>query len=403
MGISLKFRTDCRACGNPKLVEVFSLGKQPLANNFTNRGEAAETYPLEVRFCEVCSNAQLSIVIDPKVLYSTNYPYITSRSETMHQHFGNLWSAICHECQFEPLSVLEVGANDGYFLEWCKQHGAESVLGIDPAQNLQPDHAATGVISICGMFDEATAAMAHTAMPSVSVIVARHVFAHVDDWQSFMKNLDTLANRDTLVCIEVPYLVDTLARCEWDQTYHEHLSYVTIKAMAALLDHSTFRLQKVIRFPVHGGSIVIFIRRKDHPSEPDSSVQSFMFGEHITLDDWRKFSDLAHAKIKRLAGLVKMAYASSKIVGFGASAKSTVWVSACGFTARDINFICDSTPQKQGKFSPGSDIPIVPESELTNAKANMAINFAWNFTECIIAKNQKFIIGGGEFLNPHEV
>jgi len=397
-----KFHTICRACSNPDLKPVFSLGVQPLANSFRTKNEEQTGFaPLEVLWCPVCSLAQLSVVVSPEILYSKNYPYITSRSETMQRHFESLWRSIRGQCQAE--SVVEIGSNDGYFLQFCKQHGAEAVLGIDPAQNLQPDHAESGVISVCGMFDETSTAIARTAMPSVSVIVARHVFCHANDWSGFIRNLDTLSNRDTLVAIEVPYLVDTLARVEFDQMYAEHLSYLSIKAMTALLEHSTFRLQKVMRFPIHGGSIVLFLRRKDHPSEPDPSVQEFLNAETITLDTWRTFSETAHERIKRLSGLVKMALASSKIVGFGASAKSTVWISACEFTSRDILFIVDETPQKQGKCSPGTDIPIVPESELTPAKANYAINFAWNFSEIIIAKNQKFIDGGGAFLNPHGV
>src|SRR6185369_14285213 len=105
--------------------------------------------------------------------------------------------------------------------------------------------------------------------------------AHADDWHGFIKSLDVLSNRDTLVCVEVPYLLDTLNRVELDQFYLEHLSYVPIKAMVALLEHSTFRLHKVMRFPIHGGSIVMFLRHKDHPSEPDKSVQECLAAENI--------------------------------------------------------------------------------------------------------------------------
>jgi len=145
------------------------------------------------------------------------------------------------------------------------------------------------------------------------------------------------------------------------------------------------------------------LRRNDNGRLVDPSVNDFLARESITLESWKNFADSACDRISNLKIEVNVHCADKKVIGYGASAKSTVWINACGFTRDDIAFIVDSTPQKQGKFSPGTDIPIVPESELTNVTADMAICFAWNFMDEIIKKNKAWIDGGGTFINPHSL
>jgi hypothetical protein len=187
---------------------------------------------------------------------------------------------------------------------------------------------------------------------------------------------------------------------EFDQIYHEHLSYLNLKAMSALLESTPLRIQHTLRFPIHGGTIVVFIRRKDWPGDPNASVDSSLKDESISLDTWSRFDGRAKDAISDLIAVVDTYnLAGKKVTGFGASAKSTVWISACGFNRSDLAYICDSTSWKQEKLSPGTDIPIVPESEL--AGADVAICFAWNFMREIREKNSGWIARGGKFINPH--
>lgn len=385
----------CRACGNSGLKEVFHFDQpMPLANSFRLPGEEQEGYvPLTILFCPQCSLSQLREVVNPSVLYS-GYPYTTSRSETMQAHFKNLWSAIKEEC--EPAHVLEIGSNDGHFLQFCKANGAESVVGIDPAENLKPDPDESGIISICGLFDSETAAIARGAMPSVDVIVARHVFAHVDDWHGFIKCLDVLANKDTLIVIEVPYVLDLLENIQLDTIYHEHLSYVSLKAVRALLESTPFHIHGARRFPVHGGALVLMLRRNDCAKYPLPLPR-----ENIAESHWEDFRNYANTSIRALRFKVhELVGRKTTVCGYGASAKSTVWISACGFTRNDIQFICDCTPHKQGRLSPGTDIPIVPESELMEKMPDHAVLWSWNYREEIIKKHKKYLLAGGKFIVP---
>lgn len=394
-----KQHTQCRACGHQDLVKAFSLGVHPLANDFTpDSGECRGYAPLEVLFCPECTLAQLSVVVKPEVLYAS-YPYVTSRSQTMQRHFELLWDAIRLECT--PESVVEIGSNDGWFLKFCRENGAGAVIGIDPAENLKPDHE-SGLITVCGVFDQTSAGIARAAMPPVDVVVARHVFAHIDDWHGFIKNLDILCHKNTLVVIECPYVVDLIKNVEFDTIYHEHLSYISLQAMSRLLDGSLFHLHKVMKFEVHGGAIVMMLRRNDSDVPISPSVFDFLIQEEIDLDSWRLFDAEAHKKIYDLKRLVaEQVYGEGKrVCGFGASAKSTVWINACGFTEQEIEFICDSTPQKQGRKSPGSGIPIVDESALVRTRPDYAVCFAWNFISDIVRTQKQYLDLGGKFIVP---
>lgn len=377
----------------------------PLANDFKDADEPREGYvPVEILWCQDCQLGQTSAVVAPERLYS-KYCYVTSTSETMRQHFSSLWQSIKDQGKHD--SVIEVGSNNGDLLAFVQKNGAESVVGVDPAENLTEIANRLGIQTITGILNAETARLASVVLPHADVIIARHVFAHADDWHGFIRNLNALSNVDTLVCIEVPYLADTLARLELDQLYLEHLSYVSVKAMAALLESTPFRMQKVMRFPIHGGSIVIFLRRRDNPIYPDASVGAFLSDENITAQTWQDFKDHANAaihflklKVDELLGTQASKPTGVTIAGYGASAKSTVWISACGFTSKEISFICDCTPGKQGKFSPGTDIPIVPESELMNQMPDYAILFSHNFEKEIVANNRSYLDAGGHFIVP---
>lgn len=389
--------SSCRACGSSNLVRVFDLGVQPLANDFRNPGEMRNGfYPLKVLFCRDCSLAQLSVVVDPSVLYD-NYPYVTSDSETMRQHFNTLRSDIVSEGGCGPL--LEIGSNDGLFLSYMQQNGFTTALGIDPAANLATAASRRGVKTISALFDEESAKDAVRAIGQVNTIVARHVFAHTDDWKQFVRCVELISNPNTLVCIEVPYCGNLLSRCEWDTIYHEHLSYVTVKSMAALLRDSDFHLHRIIQYPVHGGAMLFMLRHNDHESIRHVSVDEWLAKESIGLDEWKAFEVASMRQINELGVYVHKLNSEGKTVcGFGASAKSTVAINAAHLCHHTIDFITDTTPQKQGRLSPGSMIPIVPQERLLETMPNYAVCFAWNYREEILRRNEEYRKRGGKFI-----
>lgn len=376
--------------------KVFSLGLQPLANDFcVEEDERAGFAPLEVLLCPRCGLAQLSVVVRPDVLYRS-YSYVTSKSVMMKEHFARLWRDVFEMSTHN--GVIEIGSNDGDFLKFIAQNGATSVLGIEPASNLAAIAAVNGIQTINAFFGLGSATEAARIMNERGIIFARHVFCHVDNWMDFMKSLDLLAGQETIVCIEVPYVVDQIKTNSFDQIYHEHLSYLSLRAFNALLHRTPFRLRKVLRYPIHGGAIVLVIQKGiSTPPEVEDQIKT----ENLDRGSWQNFSDRSEGLIKCLGDMIRQfASAGRRVVGYGASAKSTVWINAMGLTRKELGCVYDCTQQKWYKFIPGTDIPVVHEGGFYVDNPDYAVMFAWNFAGECISKQAKWLKGGGHFIVP---
>lgn len=398
--------THCRACGYgragaqgiksapaEKLIEVLDLGVQPLANDFCRDGEPRAGFaPLKVLFCPRCTLAQLSVVVDPKVLYN-HYSYVTSPSAMMRAHFKNLITDIAKET--DGKTVLEIGSNDGRLLAMMREGAGYEVQGVDPAMNLASIANGKGIVTHVGFFGEELA----RSLLQVDIVIARHVFGHVEDWQDFVRGLEAVSHSETLICIEVPYAGDTIKGCEFDTIYHEHLSYLTLKSVDALLANTDFRIHRVLRYPIHGGAILLMLRNK-HSTVPLCG-DTMLRVDNITADDWHKFSATAREQIDRLRATVETLRSQGKrIAGLGASAKSTVWISACGFSRKHVAFIADDTPQKQYTYSPGTDIPVTDEGAILRELPDYVILFAWNYREEVLEKFSLARSKGVKFIVP---
>ncbi len=395
----------CRACGygmtgaqgskidpSNKLIPVFDLGIQPLANDFCkSEEEHAGCVPLKVLFCPQCSLAQLSVTVKPEILYR-HYSYVTSPSAMMRNHFEKLIEDTSIETNGK--SVVEIGSNDGKLLAMMKGRGY-CVLGVDPAENLSVLARENEVQTMVGFFGSDLA----RNIPQTDIVIARHVFCHVDDWNDFVVGLESISGTDTLICIEVPYVGNLLQYCEFDTIYHEHLSYLSVRAMQLLLDKTSLHIHKIIHYPIHGGAMLMMLRHNDCGKPSDSSINDFR--ENITLEDWKAFSVEANSQIGRLRATVQTLTAQGKrVAGLGASAKSTVWINACGFTRKDIAFIADNTPQKQWTTSPGTDIPITDEGAILRELPDYVVMWAWNYRSEILEKFSLARSKGVKFIIP---
>ena len=306
--------TKCRACSGTDLVEVLNLGVQPLSNDFRKPGEECAGYaPLKVLFCKTCTLAQLSVVVRPEILYS-RYSYVTSKSEMMRSHFEDILDDILEECHQTPKTLLEIGSNDGTFLKFAKNEFKEMV-GFEPAENLCAAAETQGVSTIERLFTHANAIELAAVPFKADVIVARHVFCHIDDWRDFIRGLETISHKDTLVFIEVPHVLDMFRNNSFDQIYVEHLSYMSTTAMQHLLKGTKFHIQKVLHYPIHGGSVGIMLRQG-----PDAGWE--IEGEYKLDYQWLHLSRQMDKNTAELCSRLYGCRRSGQIVcGFGASAK----------------------------------------------------------------------------------
>lgn len=399
--------SHCRACGAGGLVEVVDLGRTALANDFispSRMGLPAETYPLRLVLCQECSLAQLDNVVDPQALYA-NYNYITSTSRTMRDHLDAQARFLLAEVGIEKPRVLEVASNTGEYLKRYQAAGC-CVIGIEPALNIVETAGRNLVPTRPHFFDERTAPKIVEEWGVADLVVARHVFAHIDDWKGFVRALRKVTHEQSLVAIEVPYLLDLFNRCEFDSIYHEHLSYVSVLAMHHLLAGTGFKLHRVDRLEIHGGSILLQLRRDGFLGEQHPGVKSAIHIEdHVglgRLSEWKPFTGQVKRVRQALPKLVRQLRKEGKsVIGYGASAKGNTLLNTCGLTFKDLDCIVDTTPEKQGKLAPGSMIPVVHPEELLKRQPDYALLLAWNFAEEILAKESQYQIRGGRFINPN--
>lgn len=253
----LSERKICRACGSSQLTLVLDLGRTALANDFLTSTEVrgySRFFPLRLLLCPDCSLVQLADVVDPKVLYS-HYSYVTSTSRTMEEHLTRLRDDLLRALHFAanaaPIKVLEFGSNTGNLLKKFQARGC-AVLGVEPAANLSLLAEKDGVPTRTDFFCERSARDIAATWGKADLIVGRHVFAHIDDWQGIVRGFHGLTSGQSVIALEVPYLVDFLEQVEFDTVYHEHLSYVSARAMQALLAGSPLELHQLLRYPVHG-------------------------------------------------------------------------------------------------------------------------------------------------------
>jgi SAM-dependent methyltransferase len=377
----------CRIC-DARTTEVLDLGASPPANWLKERADQPEdSFPLVLEWCETCGNVQLRDTLEPDVLYR-DYLYVTPRSTMLESHYDYLLSYLRTNAYLRSDSfVVEPGSNAGYFLERVQAAGAP-VLGIDPAARIAQMANEGGIPTICDFFNREVAARIRAERGPADLVVARHCLAHNPSPHEMVEAAAHLLTDDGHLVIENAYVLNTLENTEFDQIYHEHMFYFAIRSMRTLLQLHGMRLVDVLMSLVHGGSI-IFIAAKGTAAEIRSSVAAYEPREAHYLNH-AAFAAFAQrtAEIKRrLAELIGELIGDGKSVyTYGATAKGNTLLNYVGLSASQIPFCVDSTPMKQGKLLPGSNITVISEEEAATDPPDYYLLTAWNYQDEIVRK-----------------
>jgi len=400
-------RSHCRTCGSKNLTLILDLGKTALANDFLTPEEAPSykiSLPLRVVLCRDCSLVQLADTVDPKVLYS-RYAYITSTSRTMDAHLSEQAAHLLKTGNLgKGAKVLEIASNTGVFLKKFQERGCE-VLGVEPASNIAEVAVKDGIATRNEFFNAANARKLRTDWGAADLILGRHVFAHIDDLKDLLAGLEAISHPKTLVAFEVPYLVDFFEHTEYDTIYHEHLSYVSVRAVEALVKDSPLALARIDHYPIHGGSILFHLQHRDSGFKPHESVAAALEKERglklIEPATWKPFAERVARIRSELPALIrKLKSEGKRIIGYGASAKGNTLLNTCGLTSRELDYIIDNTPFKQNKIAPGSGIPVRPPDSLLKDQPDYALLLAWNFAKEIVGRETEYQKRGGKFIVP---
>ena len=395
----------CHICQSKKLHRFLSLGPIPLANSFLQPNQLGVTepyYPLDVCFCSNCGLVQLAQVITPEILFK-DYAYLTGTSEPMKAHFAKLAESIIERFSLtEGNLVLDIGSNDGTLLENFQRYGMR-VLGIEPATNVAKLALLRGVETLDDFFDEGLARRICLDRGQPRVILGTNVLAHVADLEGFLRGVNHLLANDGVFVIEVPYLVDMLSKVEFDTIYHEHLRYFAVRPLVTLFSKFGMGIVDAERVNVHGGSLRVYVQKfiRSLPSSGTELLSLETETKVDSLETYQKFAeDVSRIKEELLSLLKALKNRGAKITGYGAPAKGNILLNYCKIGTDILDYITDTTPFKQGCYTPGMHIPIFPESHFHEFLPDYALLLAWNYADEILQKEHEYRQAGGKFIVP---
>lgn len=394
----------CRVCGSAQLVRYLDLGMMPLANNLApSAGEARAMarYPMQVQYCRDCSLSQLTVVVDPREMFS-HYTYRSSVNKGYVAHCREMAKTVRGALGMDSNDlVVDIAGNDGTLLGEFRDEIGVKVLNVDPAKNIAAIAESRGIPSIVDFWsrDVAKQIVANRGRPKL--ITATNVFAHVHDVHEFVAAAgDCLVDEGALM-LEFPYAVDFIEHREFDTIYFEHLSYVLIEPVRRLADRHGLEVFDVQKQDIHGGTVRVFI---GHAGRHDvmPGVARFIdaerdggFHDAARYLDWKRDIDGLIDELGR--ELRRLRKSGAKVAAFAASAKGNTLLNACRLDAATIDYIVDDTPEKIGRFSPGNGIRIVDRSVLESDPPDYLVILAWNFAREIMESIHDF---DGRFIMP---
>lgn len=390
-----KPHNECRICLSKNLTKYLDLGLMPLANNleFTaQRAKEVELFPLQVMFCNQCFLSQLSVIIDPVKMFSY-YTYRSSVNAGYVKHCAEM--AIKLKKQFdlnEQSFHIDIAGNDGTLLKQFKNIIGLKVLNVDPATNLVAIAESLGIESIADFFGVEVIKNIWNKYDQADLITATNIFAHIDDVRNFFLCIKTILKPAGILVLEFPYIVDFIEGFEFDTVYFEHLSYFSITPLMKLCLITDMKIISVEKQKIHGGTLRVIITHKDSHKYPiEENVQQYINQEHtLGYNRLEKYTNWS-LSIKNIINefslkILDLKQQGFKIAAFAASAKGNTLLNSTLMNTDIINYIADETPEKIGKFSPLTGIPIVNKQMIIKDPPDYLIILSWNFKDEIIEK-----------------
>jgi novobiocin biosynthesis protein NovU/D-mycarose 3-C-methyltransferase len=389
--VEYDYARHCRCCGRSSLERVLDLGRQPLANSYLQKPSPLPTFPLELMVCQDCFHNQLSVVVNPALMFS-HYLYVSGTSRTLREHFAGFAREALTWVEPRPHRVLDLACNDGTLLDAFRREGC-SVHGVDPAENLVALARSKGLEITHGYWPHARAALPGR----FDLITAANVLAHVADPAGFLAAaMDSLTDGGAVV-VEFPYCREMIAHCEWDTIYHEHLSYYLVLPLLSLVERVQARVTHARLVPIHGGSLRLAIKPGSGPH--CQSVVTLGAAEcEAGFQDMTTYQQFAHQvdqNCEELRDLVTTLTAEGRrIIGYGASAKGNTLLNRCPLP---LEYIVDDNPLKHGYLTPGQQIPIRhPDAVRSEGDGLHVLLLAWNFAREIVQNLRSWRPGRGD-------
>jgi 2-polyprenyl-3-methyl-5-hydroxy-6-metoxy-1,4-benzoquinol methylase len=398
----------CRFCGASLRQTFVDLGLSPLCETYPSRDDLSrgeKYYPLHVYVCDKCFLVQLEEYESPESIFS-DYAYFSSFSDSWLKHAENYCSKMVARFGLTGQSfAVEVASNDGYLLQYFVKENVP-VLGIEPAANVAKVAVEKGVPTLVEFFGTTLARQLVSEGKSADLVLGNNVLAQVPDLNDFVEGLKILLKPHGVLTLEFPHLLKLIELNEFDTIYHEHFSYFSMLTTVKVMEAHGLRVFDVEELKSHGGSLRVFAcRAEDQTHKTEPTVQRLIAEEEkaglASLEGYRAYATrVRETKLLLLEFLIGAARQGKTVAGYGAPGKSATLLHYCGVTKDLIRYTVDRSPYKQGRFLPGTRIPIFPPDRIRETKPDYVVILPWNLKEEIMQQLQFIREWGGQFVVP---
>lgn len=377
----------CRHCSAKLELILIDLGNAPPSNAFLTESTPRvpeKWFPLRVLVCTECWLVQTEDYAGIKELFDAEYAYFSSFSITWLRHAEAYVAEMIERFKLNTSSnVIEVAANDGYLLQYVKAKGIPC-LGIEPTASTAAAACKKGIAIIEEFFEPQLARKLATQGKQADLMVANNVLAHVPDINVFVQGFTQLLKPQGVVTFEFPHLMRLVEQTQFDTIYHEHFSYLSLIAVKRIFDFNGLQIFDVQEIPTHGGSLRVFAQRKDEGKHNTTAKVEILITREVTVgmrtkqyytDFQKRANDIKHELIKFLMESKRQ---GKNVVAYGAAAKGNTLLNYAGVKSDLLSFVVDRNPAKQGKFLPGTRIPIVDEARLHKEHPDYVVILPWN-------------------------
>ena len=374
----------CRHCGSSLGQEVIDLGHQPPSNAYLAPNQMAlpeVTYPLKVFVCRSCWLVQLPAHAAAEELFTADYAYFSSTSSSWCVHAQRFVAQAVKQLALGPQSfVVELASNDGYLLQYVQQCGIPC-LGIEPTHATAEAARAKGIETIERFFGLALA----KELEPADLIVANNVLAHVPDINDFLAGIAYMLKPQGRASIEFPHLMRLILGNQFDTIYHEHYSYLSLRCVMRIATANGLAVVDVEELPTHGGSLRVWLARQG-AAQSSTAVAAVLSAEVVagleTVDAYTGFQKRAEAsKYGLIDFLLRAQRQGLRVLGYGAAAKGNTLLNYAGIRADLLPAVADRAPSKQGRFLPGSHIPVISPDELVAKAIDVLLVLPWNLID----------------------